>query len=52
VLVRTIVDSEIEVCTGVHAGGDAEVTLLGRGAELTEGQQVPGRSRLPEVTGG
>jgi hypothetical protein len=54
VLVRTIVASEVEVPSGVHAGSDedAEVTLLGRGVELTEGQQVPAGSILPEVTGG
>ncbi len=46
-LTRTIVDSDLEVPRDVRAGGDGEVTLLGRGADLAPGDRVPAGAILP-----
>jgi glucose-1-phosphate adenylyltransferase len=45
---RAVVDDGVDVGRGCSVGGDGDITLLGRRAQLAEGTEVPAGARYPD----
>jgi glucose-1-phosphate adenylyltransferase len=47
---RSVVDDGVGIGRGCSVGGEGEITLLGLGAQLAEGTEVPAGARYPDET--
>jgi glucose-1-phosphate adenylyltransferase len=45
---RAVVDDGVDVGRGCSVGGDGDIALVGRRAQLDEGTEVPAGGRFPE----
>ena len=45
---RAVLDDGVDVGRGCSVGGDGDITLLGRRAQLAEGTEVPAGARYPD----
>jgi glucose-1-phosphate adenylyltransferase len=45
---RAVLDDGVDVGNGASVGGDGDITLVGRRAELKAGSEVPAGARFPE----
>jgi glucose-1-phosphate adenylyltransferase len=48
---RTVLDDGVAVGERATVGGDGEVTLVGRRAEVAAGSELPGGARFPDPDG-
>jgi glucose-1-phosphate adenylyltransferase len=45
---RSVLDDGVEVGEGASVGGDGDITVVGRRAQVQDGSQVPAGARLPD----